>query len=205
MQSFMTKIMSKFSNKVLAIFSASLALVSLLIGIFSIANEARSGSSAFVNSVIAMVLFLVLAYFLWKDDKKKSLVLATLLIADFIVSAFGNAILNFVASSDIAETGEFGSLVASYVLEGIALIGAFAATTLVVIMLLNDNVNKDRYNMVIGTIFFVSAVLFVIAGILSLCNDLSNDLYKTTSFFNGLLHAGEAVFFATAFCNLLKE
>lgn len=205
MQSFMTKIMSKFNNKVLAIFSASLALVSLLIGIFSIANEARSGSAAFVNSIIAMVLFLVLAYFLWKDDKKKSLILATLLIADFIVSAFGNAILNFIASSDIAETGEFGSLVASYILEAIALICAFAATTLVLIMLLNENVNKDKYNMVIGIIFFASAVLFVIAGILGLCNDLSNDLYKTTNFFTALLHAGEAIFFAVGFANLLKK
>ena len=205
MQSFMTKIMSKFSNKVLAIFSSALALVSLLVGIFSISKDAKLGCADFVNGIIATVLFLVLAYFLWKDNKKKSLILSILLVAGFVVSAFGNAILNFVTASDIGETGELGSLVASFVFEGIALIGAFAATTLVVIMLLKENVNKDKLNLIVELIYFVSAIFFVLGGILALCNDFTEGLAKTTSFFDGLLHAGEVVFFAAAFYNLLKE
>lgn len=187
--------MKKPNGKVLTIYAAVLGALTLLVGILSICDSARTNCGSFINSIIAAALFFALAYVSSKNDTKKSSILVFVLIADFILSAFGNGIQDFINCGDLGKIGVGGIMIATLVFDGLGYLALFAGAGAVLYLSLSEKANKENCNFLSGSAFFIAAILFFIAAILTLCNG-GNGLSLVTSFLSNLLIAGQAVFFA---------
>lgn len=200
MKEFISNLMTKFNKKVLWIFAAALGGLSFLVGLLAICSDAKYGCGAFINYVIAAVLLFVLAYEINKEDKKKCIILVFAIISEFIFLSAGNGIQSFAQCSDVGS----GIVIATFVFVGLGDLALFVAGISILLATLNDKVNKKTCHFIGDCAFFVAAFLFVIAGILSLCQN-ENGISLAVKFMSNLFYAAQAVFFAFETYNLLIQ
>ena len=191
MKAFVSKLVEKFNNKVLMIFSIVLGSLALLAGIFTIANNAQAYCGYFLNFLVVSVLFFLLAFLLYKDDKKKIFIVSLILVADFVVTLLGESVLTFVNASNFSG---FGTAVAGLAFIGLGALGLFAAAVIHVIMLLKDGCNKDLLHFICTLIFVIGGFFYFLGGILFIC-EMNDGLSIVTFLFESFFFAGEAAMF----------
>lgn len=189
MKAFVSKLVEKFNNKVLMIFSIVLGSLALLAGIFTIAQGAKEGCGTFLNLLVMSVLFFILAFLLYKDDKKKSFIVSLILLADFVLTGFGNSVTQFVYAGDA-----YGAIIAGMAFIGLGALALFAAGIIHVVMLLKDGCSKDLLHFICTLIFVIGGFFYFLGSILMVCEG-GDGLYIVTFLFTNFLIAGEAVMF----------
>lgn len=204
MKEFVSNLMTKLNKKVLCIFAAALGVLAFVVGILTICNSAKNGVGTFINYLVAAIMLFVLSYEIYKENKKKSVILIFAIIAEFIFLSGGYSIQHFVMCGDLAEEGFSGLTITISVFDGLADLALFVAGIAVLIATLNDNVKKDNCHFIADCAFLVSAILFFVVGILDLCQS-GKGMNLAISFMIALFYAGQAVFFAFETNNVLMQ
>ena len=195
----MKNLMDKVNNKILALMGAGVALFTLIVGVLTLSGGnfdefAGSNIGLFINSLIVCALFLLFAYEIYKEDKKKSTVLFLILFADYILVSFGSAISGF------ANAGNAGGIgIAVCIFEGLGALAVFVAGCLHLTTRLSDNVSAESLNKAAALLFFVGAGCFFLTAIFSVCvQAYGQGLFLATSFFGFFTSAIQAAFFGFA-------
>ncbi len=206
MKNFMSNLLGKLPKLGLAIFAWALGVLTFINGILiisgglTITGALGGGSStgSFVNCLIMTGFFALLGFEIFKGNKEKAGILSLLIIADSVLVGLGSSIDTFSFAGEFADY-EMGGLVASSIFMGIGLLCLFVASVCLLIPSFIEKADKGLFNLIASIALFATAVFIFIATIIELTQlgEWGGEgIDGATTFFGGLIAAGEAVFLA---------
>lgn len=203
MKDFMSNLMKKMTPKGLAIFAGAIGVLSFIIGILKLCHESRTGVVGFLNSIILLILFLALAYEIYKNEKHKALIVVFILASAYILTSLGDAVSCFMSAGDIGAYNP--TMTASNVLAGVGNLSLLIGGAAMLVACLYDKIKKPTCNLATEIAFFIAAVLFFVVGILGIViGKDSGGLTVTISFLNSFQVVVTTVFLAFASYQLVK-